>query len=30
VVRFGTPPGKQVQADFTTVRRGRDPRIAQM
>ena len=28
VVRFETPPGKQMQADFTTVRRGRDPLIA--
>ena len=27
VVRFETPPGKQMQADFTTVRRGRDPLI---
>ena len=28
VVRFETPPGKQMQADFTTVRRGRDPLLA--
>lgn len=28
VVRFETPPGKQMQADFTTIRRGRDPLIA--
>lgn len=28
VVRFETAPGKQMQADFTTVRRGRDPLIA--
>jgi transposase len=28
VVRFETPPGKQMQADFTTVRRGRDRLIA--
>jgi len=28
VVRFETPPGKQMQADFTTVRRGRNPLIA--
>lgn len=28
VVRFETEPGKQMQADFTTVRRGRDPLIA--
>jgi transposase len=25
VVRFETPPGKQMQVDFTTVRRGREP-----
>lgn len=25
VVRFETPPGKQMQVDFTTIRRGRDP-----
>ena len=25
VVRFETPPGKQMQADFTHIRRGRDP-----
>lgn len=25
VVRFETPPGKQMQADFTTIRRGRHP-----
>ena len=28
VVRFETAPGEQMQADFTTVRRGRDPLIA--
>lgn len=28
IVRFETPPGKQMQADFTTIRRGRDPLIA--
>ena len=28
VVRFETPPGQQMQADFTYVRRGRDPLIA--
>ena len=28
VVRFETPPGKQLQADFTHVRRGRDPLLA--
>jgi transposase len=28
VVRFETPPGKQMQADFTHVRRGRDPLVA--
>lgn len=28
VVRFETPPGRQMQADFTTVRRGRDPLLA--
>jgi len=28
LVRFETAPGKQMQADFTTVRRGRDPLIA--
>jgi transposase len=28
VVRFETPPGQQVQADFTTVRRGRNPLLA--
>lgn len=28
VVRFETPPGKQMQVDFTTVRRGRYPLIA--
>jgi transposase len=28
VVRFETPPGKQVQVDFTVVRRGRDPLLA--
>jgi len=25
VVRFETPPGQQMQVDFTTIRRGRDP-----
>lgn len=25
IVRFETPAGKQLQADFTTIRRGRDP-----
>lgn len=25
VVRFETPPGKQMQVDFTTIRRGRQP-----
>jgi transposase len=25
VVRFETPPGEQMQADFTVIRRGRDP-----
>lgn len=25
VVRFETPPGKQMQVDFTTIRRGREP-----
>ncbi|MBV6307211.1 helix-turn-helix domain-containing protein, partial [Candidimonas humi] len=25
VVRFETPPGQQMQADFTHIRRGRDP-----
>ncbi|WP_093475530.1 IS21 family transposase [Halopseudomonas yangmingensis] len=25
VVRFETPPGKQLQVDFTTIRRGREP-----
>jgi transposase len=25
VVRFETPPGKQMQVDFTTIRRGRAP-----
>ena len=25
VVRYETPPGKQMQVDFTTIRRGRDP-----
>lgn len=25
LIRFETPPGKQVQVDFTTIRRGRDP-----
>ncbi len=28
VVRFETAPGKQMQVDFTTIRRGRDPLIA--
>ena len=28
VVRFETPPGQQMQADFTYVRRGRDPLLA--
>lgn len=28
VVRFETPPGKQMQVDFTIVRRGRDPLVA--
>ena len=28
VVRFETPPGQQMQVDFTHVRRGRDPLIA--
>lgn len=28
VVRFETPPGQQAQADFTVVRRGRDPLLA--
>lgn len=28
VVRFETPPGRQLQADFTVVRRGRDPLLA--
>ena len=28
VVRFETPPGEQMQADFTYVRRGRDPLLA--
>lgn len=28
VVRFETPRGQQMQADFTTVRRGRDPLLA--
>src|SRR6478609_522564 len=28
VVRFETPPGQQMQTDFTHVRRGRDPLIA--
>jgi transposase len=25
IVRFETPPGKQLQVDFTTIRRGREP-----
>ena len=28
VVRFETPPGEQMQADFTVVRRGREPLLA--
>lgn len=28
VVRFETPPGRQMQADFTTIRRGRSPLLA--
>ena len=28
LVRFETPPGVQMQADFTAVRRGRDPLLA--
>ena len=28
VVRFETAPGQQMQADFTTIRRGRDPLLA--
>lgn len=28
VVRFETPPGKQMQADFTVIRRGREPLLA--
>lgn len=28
VVRFETPPGQQMQADFTTIRRGRDRLLA--
>ena len=28
IVRFETPPGQQMQADFTHVRRGRDPLLA--
>lgn len=28
VIRFETPPGQQMQADFTHVRRGRDPLLA--
>lgn len=28
VVRFETPPGKQMQADFTVIRRGRTPLLA--
>jgi transposase len=28
VTRFETPPGQQMQADFTHVRRGRDPLLA--
>jgi transposase len=28
IVRFETEPGQQMQADFTTIRRGRDPLLA--
>ena len=28
VVRFETPPGAQMQADFTVIRRGREPLLA--
>lgn len=28
VVRFETPPGRQMQADFATIRRGRSPLLA--
>lgn len=28
VVRFETPPGRQMQAVFTTIRRGRDRLVA--
>lgn len=28
LVRFETPPGKQMQVDFTIIRRGRDPLLA--
>jgi transposase len=28
IIRFETPPGRQMQADFTTVRRGRDALLA--
>jgi transposase len=28
VIRFETPPGEQMQADFTHVRRGRQPLLA--
>ena len=28
VVRFETAPGKQMQVDFTHIRRGRDPLLA--
>lgn len=28
MVRFATPPDKQMQADFTTVRHGRDPLLS--
>jgi transposase len=28
LVRFETPPGRQMQVDFTTIRRGRDPLLA--
>lgn len=28
LIRFGTAPGKQMQADFIYLRRGRDPLLA--
>ncbi len=28
MVRFETAPGEQMQADFTVIRRGRDPLLA--